>query len=362
MAFERRLDGGLVFSIVAAGILSFTGVVIETAMNVTFPSLMKEFSISTSMVQWVTTGYLLVLAVVIPASGYLKARFPMKGLFLGGASLFILGTLLGAWSPSFPVLLLGRFLQGGGTGVALPLMFNIILEQAPLNRLGVMVGTGMLVCALAPAVGPSAGGYIVSLFGWCMIFWAVLPLLVLSFFLGGFFLRQSSEIRKVNFDGKGLLLLAFSFTLLLLGCTELGKGTLTAGAASFLALSLSLLWLFYRHEKGRIKKEIVPFFMYPFFPTGRLRWAYQDWLCCSSSAWPWVFLFPISHRLLQGKMPLRRGAFFFPVVFWGRSLHRFPEGFMTVSAPSGPSFWEVFLSFFPFSLSAVFFRGLLREG
>lgn len=76
MQFERRLDRRLIFSIIVAGILSFTGVVIETAMNVTFPSLMKEFGISTSLVQWITTGYLLVLAVVIPTSGYLKERFP----------------------------------------------------------------------------------------------------------------------------------------------------------------------------------------------------------------------------------------------------------------------------------------------
>ena len=128
MQFERRLDGKLIFSIIAAGILSFTGVVIETAMNVTFPSLMKEFSVSTSLVQWITTGYLLVLAVVIPLSGYLKERFPMKKLFLTAAGLFILGTLLGAWSPDFLLLLLGRLLQGAGTGIALPLMFNIIME------------------------------------------------------------------------------------------------------------------------------------------------------------------------------------------------------------------------------------------
>lgn len=200
MQFERRLDGKLIFSIIAAGILSFTGVVIETAMNVTFPSLMKEFSVSTSLVQWITTGYLLVLAVVIPLSGYLKERFPMKKLFLTAAGLFLLGTLLGAWSPDFLLLLLGRLLQGAGTGIALPLMFNIIMEQAPLDRLGVMVGAGMLVCALAPAVGPSIGGYIVSLFGWRMIFWAVLPLLLVSFVLGGLSVRQSSDIRIRPFD------------------------------------------------------------------------------------------------------------------------------------------------------------------
>ena len=216
MQFERRLDGKLIFSIIAAGILSFTGVVIETAMNVTFPSLMKEFSVSTSLVQWITTGYLLVLAVVIPLSGYLKERFPMKKLFLKAAGLFILGTLLGAWSPDFLLLLLGRLLQGAGTGIALPLMFNIIMEQAPLDRLGVMVGAGMLVCALAPAVGPSIGGYIVSLFGWRMIFWVVLPLLLISFVLGGLSVRQSSDIRIRPFDAGGLLYLAISFTCLLI--------------------------------------------------------------------------------------------------------------------------------------------------
>lgn len=70
----------------------------------------------------------------------------MKRLFLTASGLFILGTLLGAWSPDFLLLLLGRILQGAGTGIALPLMFNIIMDQAPLNRLGFMVGAAMLVC------------------------------------------------------------------------------------------------------------------------------------------------------------------------------------------------------------------------
>lgn len=86
--FVRRADARLFLSIVAAGLLSFTGVVIETAMNVTFPTLMEEFSISTSTVQWLTTGYLLVLAVVIPTSSYLKQRFPLKKLFVAGNLLF----------------------------------------------------------------------------------------------------------------------------------------------------------------------------------------------------------------------------------------------------------------------------------
>lgn len=65
---DKKIDLKLILSIVATGIMSFSGVVVETAMNVTFPSLMEEFQIGTSSVQWITTGYLLVLAVIIPTS------------------------------------------------------------------------------------------------------------------------------------------------------------------------------------------------------------------------------------------------------------------------------------------------------
>ena len=68
--FERRLDARLVLAVVAVGIMSFAGVVVETAMNIAFPALMKEFGVSTSTVQWITTGYLLVLAAIMPISSF----------------------------------------------------------------------------------------------------------------------------------------------------------------------------------------------------------------------------------------------------------------------------------------------------
>jgi MFS family permease len=133
--------------------MSFSGVVIETAMNVTFPTLMAEFSVGTSTVQWMTTGYLLVLACVIPLSSFLKRRFPTKALFVCAMALFLTGVVVCALAPSFDVLLAGRLVQGVGTGVALPLMFNIVLEQSPLDRMGSMMGVASLITAAAPAVG-----------------------------------------------------------------------------------------------------------------------------------------------------------------------------------------------------------------
>ena len=100
-SFEKKIDAKLVLSILAAGIMSFSGVVVETAMNVTFPTLMKEFGIGTSTVQWITTGYLLILAVIIPASSYLKKRFTTKALFVTAISLFIVGTVMAAGHAGF---------------------------------------------------------------------------------------------------------------------------------------------------------------------------------------------------------------------------------------------------------------------
>ena len=84
---------------------------------------------------------------------------------------------MAAAAPVFSVLLAGRLIQGVGTGIALPMMFNIVLEQVPEDRLGLMMGIASLITAMAPAVGPSLGGVIVSWFGWRMIFAALLPLL-----------------------------------------------------------------------------------------------------------------------------------------------------------------------------------------
>ena len=221
--FPRRLDVKLFLSVLATGLLSFTGVVIETSMNVTFPTLMKEFGISISTVQWITTGYLLILAIVVPASAFLKKRFTSKQIFLTANVTFMVGTVLGFWAPSFEILLFGRLLQGAGTGLALPLMFNIVMEQAPLEKIGMMMGSANLTIAMAPAIGPFVGGWIVNNYGWRMIFAALLPILFLSLMCGAFSIRQSSSLQDEKFPLRAYLLLAISFLCFILGSSFAGS-------------------------------------------------------------------------------------------------------------------------------------------
>ncbi len=108
---EQKLNSKLSLSIIATGLMSFCGVVVETATNVTFPTLMNEFNVNTSAVQWMTTGYLLVASIMMPLSAYLKHNFTSKKLFITAAVLFLIGLIADATAPIFPVLVLGRIIK-----------------------------------------------------------------------------------------------------------------------------------------------------------------------------------------------------------------------------------------------------------
>ena len=242
---EKKIDAKLIFSIIAAGIMSFSGVVVETAMNVTFPTLMEEFSIGTSTVQWITTGYLLILAMIIPASSYLKKRFTLKKLFVTAICLFLVGTIMAAVTPVFSLLLLGRLIQGVGTGIALPLMFNIVLEQVPAKKLGLMMGIASLITAMAPAVGPSVGGMLVSNFGWRMIFISLIPLLLLSFFLGVFSIRQVTATEKISFQWLDYIFLAAGFACFIFATSTASEaGWISVQVLGLLAASIICIVIF----------------------------------------------------------------------------------------------------------------------
>jgi MFS transporter, DHA2 family, lincomycin resistance protein len=246
---ERKIDLKLILSIIATGIMSFTGVVIETAMNITFPTLMQEFQVNTSTVQWMTTGYLLMLSIIIPASSYLKKRFTTKALFLTALILFTTGTIINVFGDNFPILILGRFIQGAGTGVALPLMFNIILEQVPLKKLGFMMGIATFITATAPAIGPSFGGFIVNQFGWRMIFVSVLPILIISCSLGLYAIRQVSPVQTQKFDWIGYLLLAIAFSSLIIGMSASGiNGWLSVQVILPVLVTVICLFGFCKHS------------------------------------------------------------------------------------------------------------------
>lgn len=186
----------VVAAIVATGLMSFCGVIVETAMNVTFPILMREFSITTNQAQWMTSIYLLLVAIVVPLSAILKSSYRTKMLFTVANLLFISGIIIDALAPLFGVLLVGRTIQGIGTGIALPLMFNIIMEQVPTSRIGFMMGSGNLITGVAPAIGPTFGGIVASKLNWRWVFYSLIPLLIISFVLGEWGITKNHRLKS----------------------------------------------------------------------------------------------------------------------------------------------------------------------
>ena len=176
---DERIPGKLIGAIVAVGSLAFIGILTETVMTVLFPELMKEFGVGTSTVQWITTIYLLVVASTMPLSSYLNRKFEHRTLFLAAVALAVLGSLIMIFGHAFPVILVARVVQGIGSGVATPLMINIILEQSPRSKVGRLMGVGSLVITVAPAIGPTVGGAVSSILPWRAIFVIVIPIILL---------------------------------------------------------------------------------------------------------------------------------------------------------------------------------------
>ncbi|MGG5329990.1 MFS transporter [Enterococcus sp. AZ163] len=213
----------LIPAVLATGIMSFSGVLIETAMNVTFPTLIHQFGLSTALVQWVTTIYLLIISIMVPFANYLLKNYSIRHLFIAANLFFIAGLIIDFWSPTFSVLLLGRLFQGISTGIALPLMFHIILNFTPMHKRGTMMGVGTLTTSIAPAIGPTYGGLLTSALSWHYIFLFLVPVLCVSMIIGLVTIPEMAIKKTTKLDFLGLLGVGLLFSGLLLFLNQLGS-------------------------------------------------------------------------------------------------------------------------------------------
>lgn len=199
-------------SILAVGMLSFVGILVETSMNVTFPTLIKTMGVTLDTVQWLTTAYLLVVTIVMSTTAYMLKRFNPRPLFLSAVTICLVGGLLCLFAPNFPILLAGRLLQAVATGISTPLMFQIIFARIPHTQLGVYTGFASVIVSLAPALGPTYGGVLTSLWSWRAIFVGILPLLVIIAVLGATTITgKATGVGQQHFDYLGMVILAALF-------------------------------------------------------------------------------------------------------------------------------------------------------
>ncbi|MCF2561024.1 MFS transporter [Bifidobacterium boum] len=212
-------------AIASIGMLSFVGILTETSMTVDFPVLIRSMHVPLTTVQWLTTGYLLLVTIVMGSTAYLLKRFNPRALFFFALATSIIGSLICLVAPGFALLLFGRMLQAIATGIATPLMFQTIFTQVPVRKLGVYTGFAAVIISLAPALGPSYGGIMTSVWSWRAIFVGVLPLLVCIGIAGSFTIHGTAPgVAGQRFDVIGLTVLSCVFLGLLVTFNEAGRG------------------------------------------------------------------------------------------------------------------------------------------
>lgn len=195
----------------------------ETILGVALPEIMDQLGISPSTGQWLTTAYLLTMAVIIPTTGFLLERFSTKGMYLFAMSIFTVGTLVAATAIGFEILLLGRILQACGTAIMLPLLMTTTMQLVPENLRGRINGNIALVLSVAPAIGPAISGLVLSVTGWRSLFWMVLPFVITTLVLGALKITNASEPVKVPLDVLSVILSAFAFSGLVYGLSSFAE-------------------------------------------------------------------------------------------------------------------------------------------
>lgn len=216
-------------------VAAFVVILNETVLVNALPELMTSLRIDERAAQWLSTGFMLTLAVVIPTTGWLLQRLGVRSSFRLAMSLFVVGTTLATVAPTFPVLLLARVVQASGTAIMMPLLMTTLMTLVPPHARGRVMGNVMLAISVAPALGPAVSGVVLQWLSWRWLFGLVLPIAVLVALLGLRALRvaevSDQDGPQAPLDAVSVLLTAVGFGSLVFGLAEAGGGATTDGSS-----------------------------------------------------------------------------------------------------------------------------------
>ncbi len=222
------------FNLIISGIATS---VLATAMTTALPNMVDDFGISTSLGQWVTSAYSLVMGMVMPLTAFLITRFPTKRLYLTGIVCFIIGLLFSIFGSDFYLMMVGRIMQACGNGILLSAAQVIILSVYPPEKRGTMMGTYGLATTAAPIIAPTIAGLMIDAFGWKSIFCLVLIIMLFSLLFSCFVFENVLELQNKKFD-----VLSFAESILAFGGITLGIGNLSTYGLLSIAAGLPLLF------------------------------------------------------------------------------------------------------------------------
>lgn len=252
---------------------AFIGLFSETALNMALTNIMADFSINASAAQWLTTGYLLTLGILVPVSALILRWFTTRQLVIASFTFSIIGSIIAALAPSFAILLIGRIIQALGTGILLPLLMNVILLIFPIYKRGIVMGLMGLVITTAPALGPTIAGLIVDSLGWAYIFWLSVILFIA---LGVFGVKQIDNvatITKPKIDVLSIVLSTIGFGGLIFSLSTIAEKSISAPEVWVTLVTgvIAIMLFVVRQFTMKIPMLNLAVFKQPMFTLGTLQ-------------------------------------------------------------------------------------------
>lgn len=240
-------------------IAAFVVILNETIMTNAIPVLMDVMGIDARAAQWLSTGFMLTMAIVIPTTGWLLQRVGRRTAFLMAMGSFSIGTLICAIAPVFPVLLMGRVVQACGTAIMMPLLMSTVLVLVPERERGRVMGNVSLAISVAPALGPAVSGLILSVASWRWLFGVVLPIALAVGFLGYRMLKRDVEPHTGALDLPSVVLTVIGFGGFVYGLSQLGGGEhAVLPPVGCLVVGLAALVLFALRQVSLVRRGGFP--------------------------------------------------------------------------------------------------------
>lgn len=235
---------------------AFLGMLSETSMNIALPALMDDFSITSGTAQWMVVGYMLAIGVVLPCVGFLLKWIPAKRLVLTALACFLIGSVMSAVAPVFPLVLAGRIIQGIGTGIVLPTMYAAIMRVFPPHMLGAANGVAGLVIMFAPVIGPTLSGMMIGAFSWRAIFVLFAVVAVIALVCTAAFFVTPIEQTRPSVDALSVLASVIGFGCLVGGVSMIADMGFSPLVIGLLVIAVVVI-AFYAHRQLHVANPVL---------------------------------------------------------------------------------------------------------
>src|SRR3982751_1894501 len=209
----------IVAAVVVVGVIM--SILDTTIVNVALETLSRELDAPLNTIQWVSTGYLLALATVIPLTGWMSEKFGSRRVWMTSVALFGLGSALCGLAWSAESLIVFRVLQGFGGGMIMPVGMSLLAQTAGPSRVGRVMSVIGVPMLLGPILGPVIGGLIVDSASWRWVFYVNIPIVVVALVLAARVLHPDAGRADAGpLDWQGLALLSPGLAAIVFGLSE----------------------------------------------------------------------------------------------------------------------------------------------